>query len=147
MVKLSCFPSECEPKAKVIVSKDITKCEHSAVNTDCCDVRQYQIDGKVITGKEERCDWLVLNDDKKDAYYIELKGSDIKKAIAQIENTEKLLKSDLAQYTSFFRIIYKSNSHSVDDASTIKWKYKCGRDKKSNKAIAIIKQMRYEEEI
>lgn len=147
MVKLSCFLSECEPKAKIIVSRDITKCEHRGVNPDCCDVRQYQIDGKVITGQEERCDWLVLNDDKKDAYYIELKGSHIEKAIRQLENSKKLLASDLADYTPFFRIIYKSYSHSVDNMKTIKWKQDCGKDKKSGKPLAVIKQMRYEEEI
>ena len=68
-------------------------CRHIGNNTKRQYVRHFKVDGEIFTGTvETRCDYLLLNDDTKTAYYIELKGSDLSKAIRQIENTITLLK-------------------------------------------------------
>lgn len=64
-------------------------CKHEAKNPDKKAIRQFKVDGEVFPkGHDpERCDWLLLDDTKGNAYYIELKGSDIPHAIEQIEST------------------------------------------------------------
>ena len=142
------YMSHCDPHQKNIVSRDGNGCYHRADNVDECSVRQYYIDGEVISDNQiVKCDKLVLNDDRRTAYYIELKGSDIIKAISQVENTRALLKKDLLQYTSYYRIIYKTGTHDVNSSATIKWKERCGRDSKTGKAIAIVRNRKYEENI
>lgn len=54
-------------------------------------VEKIKIDGCVITGTERlRCDFL-LNVDNND-YYVELKGSDVKHGILQLESTIQCLR-------------------------------------------------------
>lgn len=107
--------SLCEKRQKVIVSKDRhAKPEHRGINRDECTVRHYRIDGDVIASKAvKKCDYLLLNDDKYQAYLIELKGTSLLDAIEQLENTEQILKQDLSGFEKNFRIVYRSNTHAV----------------------------------
>ena len=107
--------SLCEERQKIIISKDVkSKCEHRAHNPERNLVRHYQIDGGVIVDKTvQKCDFLLLNDDKKNAYLIELKGTHILKALQQLEKTEKHLWEDLKTYTLHYRIVYKANTHAI----------------------------------
>ena len=115
---LSDFKSACEEKQKRIVSREKSK-EHIAINDNDCLVRQFKIDGYVITENIKKCDYLVLNDDKFTAYFIELKGTDITGAIEQIENTVEKLKKDLIDYDKKLRIIY---SGQVNSGTVAAWK-------------------------
>lgn len=69
---------------------------------------------------------MLLNDTRRKAYYIELKGSDIPKAIEQIENTILLLSSSITKYQSFPRIVYRTGSHKIQDSKVLKWRKKYG---------------------
>ena len=51
------------------------------------------------------CDYLLLNDSYMNAYYIELKGSDIAHAVEQLEAGLRIFKESLKNYTAFFRIV------------------------------------------
>ena len=139
--------SHCNERQRIIVSSDRGGCVHRAINDEVCRVRQYRIDGEVYKEDGERCDWLLLNDDWEEVYYIELKGSDISKAIQQIISTEKLFAEELKHYTSFYRIIYKTGSHGVNSSRTVRWKERCGRDARTGKAVAVVKNRLYEENI
>lgn len=56
-------------------------CRHIGNNTKRQYVRHFKVDGEVFRGPgEERCDYLLLNDEAATSYYIELKGSDLPKA-------------------------------------------------------------------
>ena len=55
----------------------------------------------------------MLNDDKKKAYLIELKGTHILKALQQLEKTEKHLWEHLKTYTLYYGIVYKANTHAI----------------------------------
>ena len=138
--------SHCAMKAVTIISSDRGSCKHVARNLNHSDVYQFKIDGEVIKGDERRCDWLVINGDAKTAYYIELKGSDIEKAIDQLENTHSILKNEIPDYGTYYRIVYKSGSHSVYSHKVIRWKEKMGSDT-SGKKRAVVKQRQMEEEI
>ena len=104
---LSASKSRCEERAPIIVSEEERK-KHTANNVDKCVVRHYKIDGDVIPGSHTaKCDFLVLNDESKQAYFIELKGSDVIHAIDQVEETVSLLKSELCGYILHGRVVCK----------------------------------------
>lgn len=84
-------------------------CKHIGKNVNKQYIRHFKVDGEVFNGPgEERCDFLLINDEStpKTSYYIELKGSDLPKAIRQIENTIKLLSPSLPGYVVLRRIVY-----------------------------------------
>lgn len=86
-VNINSHKPYCEGKHSVFISKE-NNCTHRGKNASRCAVRQFKIDGDVFKdGDAQRCDFLLLNDDKQTSYYIELKGSDLPKAINQIEHT------------------------------------------------------------
>ena len=91
--------SLCEERQPVIVSRDAKgRREHRALNMDACLVIQYRIDGDVIRDASICCDFLVMNDDRRDAYLIELKGSDIDHALDLLEATAARFQTELREY-------------------------------------------------
>ncbi|WP_177162831.1 hypothetical protein [uncultured Fusobacterium sp.] len=114
--------SKCKKNDKIIVSKDLnTDRKHVAENLKQNNVRQYQLDG-VIIKNQKTCDYLVLNDDSKKAFFIELKGRNVSEAISQFEGAILKTKSELLEYSLKFRIISsKSNTHEIRDSKIIKF--------------------------
>lgn len=117
-------------------------CVHVGKNIGRCMVRQFKMDGGVVPegSAESRCDYLLLNDDAKTSYFIELKGSDIPKAIEQIESSVQAVMPSLPGYTVFRRIVYKSGTHKIKESQVIAWQKKHGRS-------AQIKERKLEENI
>ena len=152
-INLSDYENLCKDKRQpIIVSQDRrSDCQHRAQNVVKQNnlrfvVRQYKIDGNIIT-VGNKCDYLVLNDDLKTAYLIELKGKDIHHAIKQLEDTLNIIKSNLSDYTFFLRIVYKGKcTHAVRDHKTTRWKDGHGKSK-DRVAIADIGRSPYEENI
>ena len=102
---LNGFKSLCGTNDKQIVSRDKGNPQyHKAINKAKAYVTHYQIDGVVIKSGD-RCDYLLMNEDKKVAYLIELKGSDLVKAAKQIESTENTLCQELTGYSMRYRIV------------------------------------------
>lgn len=86
------YNSTCELNQKIIICKDKGNSQkYIAENIDKSKVYKYQIDGYVIT-EGKKCDFLVWNEDKKNIYLIELKGTDLEHAIDQIISTENVLR-------------------------------------------------------
>ena len=139
--------SHCEERQKIIVSRDRGGCEHRALNSSECLVRQFYLDEEIIPKDQESCDRLVLNIDNRRAYFIELKGTDIQKAIDQIEASEKYLQQELNQYKKLYRIIYRTGSHRINSRKTIQWKESKGCLPGTSIPIAIIKSRKLEESI
>ncbi len=117
--------SKCKIDAKTIVSKDTNSDrKHIAENINLNNVRQYQLDGDIIK-YEKSCDFLVLNDDSKNAFFIELKGRNVSEAISQFEGAMLKIKSELSGYSLKFRIITsKSNTHEINGSKVIGFKKK-----------------------
>ena len=108
-----------------VFSSSENGCRHIGNNVRRQYIRHFKIDGEVFRSSgEERCDYLLVNDDAKTSYYIELKGSDLSKAIRQIENTIKLIAPSLSGYAVFRRIIYHTGSHNVRASDVLRWKAK-----------------------
>ncbi len=107
---------------KTIVSAEHSK-KHIAHNVHQCYVYQYRVDGDLIAGStQSRCDFLLENEDTKQAYFIELKGSNLGHAVEQIENTIKLFSTKVKGYSIFPRIVCHSNTHNVRDSSVLKFR-------------------------
>jgi hypothetical protein len=66
---------------------------------------KYRIDGGLIADNGEKCDYLLLNCEKRASYFIELKGSDIIKAVEQIERSIEVLGSSLKSFIINARIV------------------------------------------
>lgn len=56
------------------------------INTQRLRYKKVQVDGCAIK-EGAKCDNLLVSEDEKEEYYVELKGKDIKHAIEQIERT------------------------------------------------------------
>lgn len=125
------YRSLCQERQTIIVSKDSGSGNpslHRALNGSLDHVRQYRLDDCAILGNEERrCDYLVLNDDKQRAFFIELKGKDIGRAKNQIENSEKLVGGDIVGYTKFYRIVYRTGTQSVRSSAINTWMRRVGQ--------------------
>lgn len=122
-----------------VFSSSENGCRHIGNNVSRQYVRHFKVDGEVFSGPgEERCDYLLLNDEAKTSYYIELKGSDLSKAIRQIENTIRLIAPSLSGYAILRRIVYHTGSHNVHASDVLRWKAKCK---------AVIKEREYSENI
>lgn len=98
--------SICLPNQTIIVSKDRKEPrQHRALNPNgSFSVRHYRLDGDLVV-RQECCDFLLLNDTKLKAYYIELKGRHVDKAVSQLLSAEKICHSELSGYTSYYRIV------------------------------------------
>lgn len=134
--------SLCKSDAKIIVSQDKktgNPAQHRALNPKQHFVRQYKLDD--IVQNKECCDFAVLNDELKKTYLIELKGSDINKAIEQLKSAHQLLKKEISNYQFFFRCIYRSGSHNIRSSKLNNLM------KKQGKNVWIFSQRKYEENI
>lgn len=115
------------------------RCTHIGNNINKHMVRQFKVDGDVIkTG--QRCDYLLLNDETQTSYYIELKGSDLIKAIDQIDTTIGLIAPSIPKYKVQRRIIYRTGTHKIQTRPVLDWKQKYGR-------AVVIKERLLEESI
>lgn len=141
MIDINQYRPKQSGKLKKIKSSE-NGCTHIGNNPDGNECRQYQTDGGVYEKNtaEGRCDYLVLNDTAKRAYFIELKGSNIGHVIEQVEKSVKDIQASLRGYQIFRRIIYKTGSHDVHSSAVLQWKKKC-------QGTALVKQKQYEETI
>ena len=106
------YPTYCGQNQSEIHSRE-NKSEHIAVNKNREYVRQIKVDGDILPNdyvEERRADYLVLNETKKTAYIIELKGSHIKSAFVQVENTDQKLKNALKDFKIHWRIVCGSRT-------------------------------------
>lgn len=99
------FESLCAQNAAQIISRDKGNPQyHKGNNSGKAYVTHYKIDGIVIKSGS-RCDYLLINEETRTAYLIELKGSDLVKAAEQLEATEAALMQELSGYTLQYRIV------------------------------------------
>jgi hypothetical protein len=73
---------------KIVVAQDEKnpKCEYRLINNSAKRVCKVTVDGCYVT-EDKRCDFLLIDCDSKAAFFIELKGSDVLKAVEQIDET------------------------------------------------------------
>lgn len=136
------YASLCKERAPIISSRDKGESQtHIAYNKDSSLVTHYRVDG-VIIKEGNKCDFLLLNEDKKTAYLIELKGSDLSWAAKQLQATEQTLSAQLAPYQPLqYRIV--ANKCRTSEIETAEFKKYRMRWKKR----LVYKSTKYEENI
>ena len=71
---------------------------------------KYKVDGGLIADNDKKCDFLLLNCEQKKAFFIELKGSDISRAIKQVTRSIDFLQSRLKGFDVFARIVLRRDN-------------------------------------
>ncbi len=100
-----------------------------------------------------KCDYLLIDDTCRIAYFIELKGSDLNKAIDQIENTINHIANKLKNYEIRIRIILsRTNTTALESSKVKKFKMYINKlNKQNNKNISknvfICKSRQYTENV
>lgn len=120
--------SLCDKNQAIVVSKDAKQSrEHRATNPKrVFDLRHYRLDGDLVEN-ETSCDYLLINDSSKKAYFIELKGENIDEAVDQLEASEKKFALELGGYNFYYRIVCsKALTHKIRKPHYSKFAEKCG---------------------
>lgn len=135
----------CKTNAREIVCEE-QRAKYRALNPDENTIYKYQIDGDVIpkSSSETRCDYLIENDTRNRAYFIELKGCDLSHAIEQVEATLKKFRNQITRekYTYYLRIVCHNATHSVNGTLLRRFK-----DRHRGKKRVIVKNDFLEENI
>jgi len=84
-------------------AKSSTRYIYENISSDV--LSKYWIDGCLIDDDNSRCDFLLLNCNKEISYFIELKGSDLIKAIEQIDRSIDILHKDFITYSVEARVV------------------------------------------
>lgn len=90
-------------KEKILVVPE-KKCEYRVHNPYKKKLCKIRIDGCYIT-EGRKCDYLVINCKDNDAYFVELKGSDIFHGLEQLEATISGMRANLADCKIYSRIV------------------------------------------
>jgi hypothetical protein len=100
-----CFEFAGENK-KIVVFEDTKSKTKFLYKNDSKDIlTKYSVDRCLIKDNNSKCDYLLLNCTKKISYFIELKGSDLIKAVEQIDRSITVLHQDFNDYTVEARIV------------------------------------------
>jgi hypothetical protein len=103
-----CECGKCELKStKVNLVASGAKTEYRVLNKDRKTISKYIVDDCLLRlrRRDEKCDYLFAADDLKAAYFIECKGSDVLKAVNQIQSSINMLVGDLTGYVLKGRIV------------------------------------------
>ena len=117
------FPNKslCNKNQKIVVSEESGN-KHIVNNPNLINIYKYHIDGDIIPEEDtlgERCDYIVetIKQSKPIVFIIELKGSDLLKAVNQIEATIKRFSQQLANYKIYPRIVCtRIVAHAIKDS-------------------------------
>lgn len=104
-----------DDRRKIIVLKE-NQSEYRAINNAGKHVITVRVDGCLIT-TGERCDYFMDVVDDREVYLIELKGSDLDKAIKQLMVTYEILKKEID--ATFHGRVVLSKTHAPDLRSSI----------------------------
>lgn len=84
--------------SKIVVQENKSRFE--VINKNKIEVKKVEVDGCLINDHREKCDWIISIASLNKAFFIELKGCDIDKAISQLKST---LNHTKGEYESFER--------------------------------------------
>lgn len=108
---MACKPYEnclefAEQKNKIVTCTDRKFSTKYIYENDSLDtLSKYRVDGCLIKDEDTKCDYLLLNCTKEVSYFVELKGSDLIKAVEQIDRSIDILHKDFKEYSVEARIV------------------------------------------
>jgi hypothetical protein len=99
------FEFQHEQRTNVSFTDKGSKTKYVYDNRSNDSLSKYRIDGGLIADGDAKCDYLLLNCDKRKSFFIEIKGSDLIHAVEQIDRSIDLLKSSMLDFSIFARIV------------------------------------------
>ncbi|MCL2682220.1 MAG: hypothetical protein FWE63_01885 [Bacteroidales bacterium] len=111
---------------KIVPFKDKgSSTEYRYENQSSNPLAKYRVDGGLISDDGAKCDYLLLNCKQRQSYFIELKGSDLIRAIEQIDRSIDKLKNQLLDFSFFARIVLsRANTINLRDTKLLRLKKK-----------------------
>jgi hypothetical protein len=100
-----CFDFENQNQAIVTCTDRGSSTTFIYYNNSLDALTKYRIDGCLISDNGAKCDYLLLNCKKKKSYFIELKGSDLLRAVEQIDRSIDILLEHLNEFSIEGRIV------------------------------------------
>jgi hypothetical protein len=76
----------CDHREKIVIKDAGNKQEYRVINKKRQEICKIKVDGCLIKNGE-RCDYLILSCEDKSAFFVELKGHDLQKALQQINSS------------------------------------------------------------
>ena len=94
--------TECTRNTCVVVREK--KSQYRLENPAGKEICRTQIDGCYLS-QGKKCDWLLVDCEPENAYFVELKGTDFRHAIEQINATINYVEGDLDSFDFFARVV------------------------------------------
>lgn len=113
--------NDCNPFSSqfIVYKKTLSERKSSFKIVSLDNIIVIKVDGALIDSKsEKKMDFLVLNCDKNEAIFLELKGSNIDDAAKQILSSKKILDKDLNYFISKKAVIVLNKFNKNDLRST-----------------------------
>ncbi|QJB46433.1 hypothetical protein [Dolichospermum flos-aquae] len=101
----------CDTRKTIVVRDSGNKQEYRITNKNGKEICKIKVDGCLIK-EGERCDYLILSCEDKSAFFVELKGHDLQKALSQIDSSINKLKDEipeLQEFKIYARIVLNRN--------------------------------------
>ncbi len=120
----------------IVVKENRSRFEVENPNRYVC--HKIKVDGCLITDEYEKCDWIIsTNDPVKRAFFVELKGCNVDKAISQLKST---LDYTSDKYKGYKKECFAVTTRIPKHGPSIR--KKCLEFHKSTKATLIIKNLK-----
>ena len=101
----TCFEFVNQQHATVVCSDHKSTTNFIYDNRSSDELTKYRIDGCLIADAGAKCDFLLLNCTKNESFFIELKGSDLIRAVEQIDRSIDMLLSSVNDFSINARIV------------------------------------------
>lgn len=101
----TCFEFHNQNRKIVTLTDKKSSTTYIYENNSSNKLTKYRVDDCLIDDHNSKCDFLLLNCDKKESYFVELKGSDLIKAVEQIDRSIDLLHSKFKDFSVNGRIV------------------------------------------
>lgn len=100
-----CFEFVNQQRPTVVCSDHKSSTNFIFDNRSSDSLTKYRVDGCLITDEGAKCDFLLLNCSKSESFFIELKGSDLIRAVEQIDRSIDLLLNLIIDFNVNARIV------------------------------------------
>ncbi|MEH1765917.1 hypothetical protein [Nostoc sp.] len=112
----------CDTRKTIVVRDSGNSQEYRVTNGSSKEFCKVRIDNCLIR-EGEKCDYLILNCQDKLAFFVELKGQDLKKALVQIDLSISILMHEIPDFKIYARIVLnRTPSPNINSSTEIKLK-------------------------
>ncbi|MCL6754171.1 hypothetical protein KBT16_25620 [Nostoc sp. CCCryo 231-06] len=117
----------CDNRRTIVVRDSGNSQEYRVTNSSSKEFCKIRVDNCLIR-EGEKCDYLILDCQDKLAFFVELKGQDLKKAFTQIDSSINILIDEIQDFKIYARIVLnRTPSPNINSSMEIKLKKRLKR--------------------